>query len=521
MTRKMRRIQQRRRRRAGLCFGIFTALLSVTGTESVEAAYHADSDTGVEALDYIENEHRAARENRLTDEQKQLLADAQAMSKHLRRPVKPGDPAPVAFEGDDLTYDERTGDFLAKGKVTILQADAHKFQGEEISGNTDKKQIVVPGKAHVLQMTPGEVRVILDGCQMNYNYGLKTGTMGQAVGKAGSLYITGKRFEFYPDHFVVYDGTETKCGAESPDYHLAASKLTYYPDQTAELENVRFYIKHVKIMQKKHYVTKVGAAAEQGLSLPRVGYNSEDRWHLKWHLDQDLWKNVKANEFIHVTGADGWRSNYDLTWQNAGLSTGIVYGHFEDGDDNWIKKEPSWVTHYDHRLGTTRLHYGLDGEYGRWYGRGIHSTHTYGGVRLSYDPIRFGRNVLYLGTGYDVTRENYDDSRVAGMRGDVVLTRDYDLRWASYSGFHYSRRNDRNSLFNYDTDDYSKKLENGFSYRIDDNNRFVMGTNYDLDHSKWADIDYYWYHSMHCSEIILRYRSLSNHWTVRWQFTPW
>ena len=50
-----------------------------------QAEYHADSDTGVGALDYIEDQHRAERENRLTDEQQQLLKDAATMQQHLRQ----------------------------------------------------------------------------------------------------------------------------------------------------------------------------------------------------------------------------------------------------------------------------------------------------------------------------------------------------------------------------------------------------------------------------------------------------
>ena len=53
--------------------GLCAALLAMPG--AALAAYHADSDTGVEALDYIENEHRSAREQRLTAEQEQLLKD--------------------------------------------------------------------------------------------------------------------------------------------------------------------------------------------------------------------------------------------------------------------------------------------------------------------------------------------------------------------------------------------------------------------------------------------------------------
>ena len=118
--------------------GVITmALLLPLWSSPVEAVYHADSDTGIDALDYIENEHRQAKANRLTPEQEKLLSDAKAMENNLRYPVDPKKAAPVAFEGEELTYDERDGSFMAKGKVDILQMDAHRFQGEMITGNQD------------------------------------------------------------------------------------------------------------------------------------------------------------------------------------------------------------------------------------------------------------------------------------------------------------------------------------------------------------------------------------------------
>ena len=203
------------------------------------------------------------------------------------------------------------------------------------------------------------------------------------------------------------------------------------------------------------------------------------------------------------------------------MKTGVRYGYFEDSDNEWIKKEPSAFWNYGDHIGKTHFTYGLNTEYGRWYGDGVHSNHGEYGVSLGYDPIRFHRYTLYLKTGYSITRESYNDSRVSGISGDAVLTKDFNERWAAYAGYHYSKKNRNNTLFDYDTDDYSKKLEGGFSYRIDDINRIAVGTKYDLDHSKWKNIDYYWYHDLHCSQVILRYKSRENKWNIRWQFTPW
>ena len=95
--------------------GVITmALLLPLWSSPVEAVYHADSDTGINALDYIENEHRQAKANRLTPEQEKLLSDAKAMENNLRYPVDPTKADPVAFEGAEPTYDAGDGRSRAK-----------------------------------------------------------------------------------------------------------------------------------------------------------------------------------------------------------------------------------------------------------------------------------------------------------------------------------------------------------------------------------------------------------------------
>ena len=223
---------------------MITALVlpAAAGTASA-ATYHSDSDTSLGLLDYLENEHRAARAQKPNPEKDQLKADTEEMRKHLRYPIDPTKAAPVAFEGDDLTWNQVTGDFTAKGKVKVTQLDEHRFEGENVDGNTIEERIHIPGKGHMLQFTPGQTEVMLDGFETNYNYRTRTGSMESAKGKVAENYMTGKKFEFYPDKIIVYDGTKTKCSAINPDYSLYARKIEIYPDDKMILHNVRFKIK--------------------------------------------------------------------------------------------------------------------------------------------------------------------------------------------------------------------------------------------------------------------------------------
>ena len=138
---------------------MITALVlpAAAGTASA-ATYHSDSDTSLGLLDYLENEHRAARAQKPNPEKDQLKADTEEMRKHLRYPIDPTKAAPVAFEGDDLMWNQVTGDFTAKGKVKVTQLDEHRFEGENVDGNTIEERIHIPGKGHTTTTARARVR---------------------------------------------------------------------------------------------------------------------------------------------------------------------------------------------------------------------------------------------------------------------------------------------------------------------------------------------------------------------------
>ena len=486
---------------------------------AAHAAYSSDSDTGIERLDFIENQRRAERANRLTPEQEKLLADVAAMREHLRHPVAADQPSPIAFEGDDLTYDESTGGFTAKGHVDIVQLEERRFQGDYVAGNTVRGEVSVPDRAHVLQLTEGTSRVTLDGYHINYNYQKHTGTMERADGKVGAYYMTGKRFEFYPDKIVVYDGTQTKCGAKNPDYHLSAERAELYPGDRLVLHNVKFWLKNKVIFTKKEHVTDVSNPMQR--NFPRAGYDSDDGAWVEQTFEQNVAPRVTAAEHLRVTTQRGWRSSYDLGWTNAGASALLTYGVFEDGDNEWVKKMPSLLMDYKHRLGQSPITYRLYSEYGRWYGGGVHSNHWQYGVSFVHDTIPFHGFGLDLAAGYSVTRESYDHSRVQGLSASAFLTKAFNDRFAAYIGGVYTKSSKENALFSYDQEDYSRVIMSGMSYRIGEHDRLAVGTKYAMDPHAWTNVDYYWFHDLHCSQIILRYRSKQDSWNIRWEFTPW
>ena len=209
-----------------------------------------------------------------------------------------------------------------------------------------------------------------------------------------------------------------------------------------------------------------------------------------------------------------------MGWANAGNYARVTQGYFDDSDDNWIKKQPSLLVGHTARIGNSPFHYSVNGEYGRWKQGEVKSNHKMYNVGLSYAPIRFEGWKLNLSTSYEVTHESYNDAHYNGFNYDATLTKDFDDRWSGYGAYRYQKNNTEVSPFDFDNDSYSRKVEAGFSYRIDENNRVAFGSKYDVDNATWRKFDYYWFHDMHCSQLILPYEGRDNTWKVKWRFLP-
>lgn len=502
-----------------ICSGVLAAA-ALLPSYAYAGAYSSSSDTGVEILDYIENNRRAERENRLTEEQKQLLKDTADMKAHLSEPLDPAKNMPVGIEGDDLTYNQRTGAVYAKGNVRITSLDQRRFTTQQADGNLKTKDIDIEDKSHMLQMTPGQHRIALDGYKTKYNYGRQTGQMEDASGKVDHQYITAKRIEFYPDEVILYDGTTTKCSAKHPDYHISAKKIEIYKSANRMvLYDVKYWLGKVVLYTEKR--SEQDLTKNNSQKWPKAGYDNDDGFWVEQHFDHPVAKNVNTYLDMHYMTKHQFKNVIGMDWANGGNGASIKYGYFEDSNNNWIKKEPTLTYSYGNRLGHLPLSYSLNYEIGRWYQSGRTSTHRYYNATLARDPIVFDGWMLFLSTGYSITQESYDKSQVNGLSYDATLLKNFNDRWSGFAGYHYTYNNSKNSLFNYNLDDYSRKFETGLSYRIDDKNRIVAGVNYDMEGKILKDVDYFWYHDVHCAELIFRYRAKRHQWHVGYQFIPW
>ena len=511
--------------KSGICLGLMT--LTLLPASTALAVYSSSSDTGIQHLDYIENQKRTARENALNDEEQKLAEESARMRAERKKPLDPKKPSPAAFEGDELFYDMKTGDAFAKGHVKVTQEEGRRLLADEAKGNLKTHDVYIDDETYLMQLVPLQTRVRLKGWHTEYNYEKKTGKMFEANGKVGNHYIKAHKIEFYPDRVLLYEGVATKCGAKKPDYRFEAKFIEVYPNDVMILNDVDFYIGGMLIFHKDHHTVDISGKKQDNM-FPRVGYDSDEGVWIAQDITTPVVKNVNLDTELEYMTRKGFRANGDLRWANGGNSTDLKYGYYKDSDDHWIKKDPSFLYSYGNHIGKSGFSYGLSYEIGRWYDSGKRSIHRYYGASLSHDPIIFFDDFrLYLSVGYGITKESYDHSTSKGLSYSGVLMKDIGPAVTVFGGYHYSATNSNNTVFAYNLDDYSRKLEYGLSIKLTPRDRLVFGQYYDMESNHLKQVDCYWFHDMHCAQFILRYRidkDKTEHkgtLNLSLQFTPW
>lgn len=478
-------------------------------------------DTDVEILNFVEDQRKEAREEAKNSAIKQFKEELEAEYAKDGITIQDPENAPIIFEGNDIMYNSITGEVYGKGNVKITQ-NYSRMTTERAEGNLNSGDVVISQKAHMLQVENPTLDINSE--KTKYNYNNKTGVMNKLKGRVDNRYISGEQVEFYPDYYIIYNGTMTRCPAQKPDYYLSADKIEIYPDDHMVAYNAKFFIKGQVIYQTKEYTTKIGANSDgKNDWIPfRLKMSDSDGLSIRYKWDQELIDNVDAYAELNYMTKHDMRNIYGVGWHNAGNSFNIESGKYEDDDDIWLEKEIAYIYNYGQRIGDSPLRFNFRNEYGLWKEHGVKSWHREHDLKLMHDPIRFddkGKIKLFPSIGYKLVHEDYDDSNYNSLYYDLTLLSEFNDDLAGYIGYHYSRVSQENTLFDYGLNDYSKKLSAGLSYTIDDKNRIVVATGYDAsDGLKMRDLDYYWYHDWHCVQTELRYEQKEDRWSLHFDF---
>lgn len=477
------------------------------------------TNTDVQLLNYIQEEKNYARTHRPNPELIKLRQ--QINEEKFIRPLNPAYPAPIVFEGDDLSYDTNTGAVLAKGKVRVTH-DYSRLYAQDVSGNTKKGYVEIPGKVHVAQCMP---QMIADGRAASYNYNEKEGQIKDVKGFIGNQHFKGEQANFYPTETIIYNGYVTRCPAKKPDYRLSADKIEIYPDSHLVAYNAKFWIKNVVVYQKKRYIAPIGKAAIGSKSaIPvHLNFNSNDGMQIRYEYSHNISKNIDSYVHFNYYTKRDLRNVYGVVWHDKAYSLRTEYGYYEDNNDNWIKKIPTAIFSYQMPIPKSPFDFTYSLEYERWKNGEISSWHRENAIDLTRRPLKLSKaSTLYSDVGYSWTHESYNESMQRNFHYDLSLVSNINAKMAGYMAYHYSRSTTANSLFDFGLDNYSKKVTAGLSYQLTPKDRIVIANEFDAgDAMRTKDRDYYWYHDFHCFDMMVRYREKRHSWHVKFGLVHW
>ncbi|WP_177506053.1 LPS-assembly protein LptD [Anaerosinus sp.] len=426
-------------------------------------------------------------------------------------------PAPVFFDGDDISFDSNSGDVYARGNVIIIQEPA-KIITDEVEGNTKTNEVWIKDWANIKQPN-----VDLNGHDIFYNYQQKTGKMGKTDGVVDKKFIHGENVEVSPEMITIYNGTITKCPAKKPDYRISAEKIEVWPNDKLIAYNAKFWVKDVVIYSTKKYTTEIGENREDAV-FPEMGYNSSDGFFIKQTFTEPIGgedSSVSAFfDFGYYTKHD-LKNSYGFVQRKPNYTLLLQQGHFMDDDDEWIKKEPELKFNYaTQRIGDGPWKYDFEAIYGKWKDEDKSSWHQDYTIYFSRDVIKLSDTLnLYVGAGYEIVKESYDHSQTNSLKYDVTFVNRFSDKLTGWSGYHYTQNN--NNLFDYDSTDVAKELASGINYKLDDKNSITLEQSYDLENKRVADMDYTLSHDLHCWGMDITYREKRDEWKFMLKTKHW
>ncbi|MEE8432466.1 MAG: LPS assembly protein LptD [Candidatus Desulfatibia sp.] len=188
--------------------------------------------------------------------------------------VKDDPNQPWHINADEISYDKKLDQYIAKGNVAItkngksLTADFVRF---------DQKTSKVVAVGHVI-MTVGDD--VLIGNRMEMDLETETGTVynGTIFLKANHYYIRGDKIQKTgPDSYTAEKGCLTTCDGDRPAWKITGKNVKVTIEGYGYATNATLWARNVPVLYSPWLMFPVKQKRQTGLLPPQIGY-SDRRW---------------------------------------------------------------------------------------------------------------------------------------------------------------------------------------------------------------------------------------------------
>jgi LPS-assembly protein len=180
---------------------------------------------------------------------------------------------PWHIAADELTYDQKTEEYIAKGNVTITKENK-KLSADFVRFN--HKNMDAHASGHVL-MTAGED--VLTGNQLDINLASETGTLydGTIFLKQNHFYISGNKLQKTGDQtYSAEQASLTSCDGPKPAWKITGRKMNVTIEGYGTVENAAFYAQNVPVLYSPYMMFPAKIKRQSGLLAPEFAYSERN-----------------------------------------------------------------------------------------------------------------------------------------------------------------------------------------------------------------------------------------------------
>ncbi len=253
------------------------------------------------------------------------------------------DPAePWHITADEISFDKKTDQHIAKGNVVITKKDK-RLTADFV--RFDHKTMEVLAIGHVI-MTAGEDILVGDKMEMDLEAEIGTVYNGTVFIKENHFYIKGDKIQKTgKDSYAVGKGSFTTCDGDYPAWKITGRNLKVTVEGYGFVNHAALWAKRVPVLYTPFLVFPVKIKRQSGLLPPQIVY-SKRKW--EEYIQPFYWainESSDATLYYHHIGRRGDKIGFEYRYVLDEKSKGtLMYDFLQDRkvDNGTLESSEEW-----------------------------------------------------------------------------------------------------------------------------------------------------------------------------------
>ena len=272
-----------------------------------------------------------------------IIATAMVSFAQSRERLFDDDPAePWHIAADEISFDKKTDQHIAKGNVAITKKDK-RLTADFV--RFDHKTMEVLAVGHVI-MTAGEDILVGDKMEMDLEAEIGTLYNGTVFIKENHFYIKGDKIQKTgKDSYAVGKGSFTTCDGDHPAWKITGRNLKVTIEGYGFVNHAALWAKRVPVLYTPFLVFPVKIKRQSGLLPPQIVY-SKRKW--EEYIQPFYWainESSDATLYYHHIGRRGDKIGFEYRYVLDEKSKGtMMYDFLQDRkvDNGTLESSEEW-----------------------------------------------------------------------------------------------------------------------------------------------------------------------------------